>query len=213
MVNIQETKEGSNWVSLGDAARFLSVSQATARSWADGGAIRTYRTPGGHRRFSLKDLEAMVQGRGSNQTPDGQDDREWTLLRKMRKRLQSGSMSRQEWYRRIDEEGQTRMRLFGRRLVSLLARAPFDTRHRAQAQEEAKLLGREYGQEMASRGLSLTGCLQAFLFFRDALFESSQPSKALHALIDRVLLGIAEAYEKRQASAGRAVAYSNRGAE
>ncbi|MDR7545207.1 MAG: helix-turn-helix domain-containing protein, partial [Armatimonadota bacterium] len=49
------------WLSLGDAASRLGVDEATLRHWADTGKIRTFRTPGGHRRFQEADLRALIQ--------------------------------------------------------------------------------------------------------------------------------------------------------
>ena len=49
-----------SWLSLDEAAKRLSVHPATLREWADKGQIRTFRTPGGHRRFSEADVAAQV---------------------------------------------------------------------------------------------------------------------------------------------------------
>src|SRR5437773_11455876 len=54
------------WLSLEAAAKRLSVHPATLREWADKGQIRTFRTPGGHRRFS----EADVAELGAHAKPD-----------------------------------------------------------------------------------------------------------------------------------------------
>ncbi len=42
------------------AARYLGVSLATVRRWADAGHIDCYRTPGGQRRFSRDQLNDFV---------------------------------------------------------------------------------------------------------------------------------------------------------
>jgi excisionase family DNA binding protein len=42
------------------AARYLGVSLATVRRWADAGHLDYYRTPGGQRRFSRDQLERFV---------------------------------------------------------------------------------------------------------------------------------------------------------
>jgi excisionase family DNA binding protein len=50
------------------AARYLGVSIATIRRWADAGHITCYRTPGGQRRFSrdqLDDFIASMHRRGA----------------------------------------------------------------------------------------------------------------------------------------------------
>lgn len=42
------------------AARYLGVSLATIRRWADAGYLSGYRTPGGQRRFSREQLDGFV---------------------------------------------------------------------------------------------------------------------------------------------------------
>jgi excisionase family DNA binding protein len=42
------------------AARYLGVSLATIRRWADAGHLSCYRTPGGQRRFSREQLDGFV---------------------------------------------------------------------------------------------------------------------------------------------------------
>jgi len=42
------------------AARYLGVSLATVRRWADAGHLSCYRTPGGQRRFSRDQLDTFT---------------------------------------------------------------------------------------------------------------------------------------------------------
>ncbi len=42
------------------AARYLGVSLATIRRWADAGHLDCYRTPGGQRRCSREQLDGFV---------------------------------------------------------------------------------------------------------------------------------------------------------
>ncbi len=42
------------------AARYIGVSLATIRRWADAGHINCYRTPGGQRRFSREQLDNFI---------------------------------------------------------------------------------------------------------------------------------------------------------
>jgi excisionase family DNA binding protein len=42
------------------AARYLGISLATIRRWADAGHLGCYRTPGGQRRFSREQLDGFV---------------------------------------------------------------------------------------------------------------------------------------------------------
>lgn len=42
------------------AARYLGVSLATIRRWADAGYLSCYRTPGSQRRFSRRQLDEFI---------------------------------------------------------------------------------------------------------------------------------------------------------
>ena len=47
----------TGWVTVKEAARYLGVSEPTLRKWTDEGRIKTFRTPGGHRRYRYEDLD------------------------------------------------------------------------------------------------------------------------------------------------------------
>ena len=50
----------ADWLTLGQAARYLGVAQSTIRKWSDGGRLPAFYTPGGHRRFRRGDLDAFL---------------------------------------------------------------------------------------------------------------------------------------------------------
>jgi excisionase family DNA binding protein len=52
------------WLTLGQAARYLGVAQSTIRKWSDSGRIRVYKTPGRHRRYRRDDLDAFLERSG-----------------------------------------------------------------------------------------------------------------------------------------------------
>ena len=51
-----------DWLTLGQAAKYLGVAQSTIRKWSDGGRLPAFYTPGGHRRFRRRDLDAFLAG-------------------------------------------------------------------------------------------------------------------------------------------------------
>jgi excisionase family DNA binding protein len=55
-----------DWLTLGQAAKYLGVAQSTIRKWSDQGLVPAFYTPGGHRRFRRQDLDAFLSrsGRG-----------------------------------------------------------------------------------------------------------------------------------------------------
>ena len=52
------------WLTLGQAARYLGVAQSTIRKWSDSGRVRVYKTPGRHRRYRRDDLDAFLERSG-----------------------------------------------------------------------------------------------------------------------------------------------------
>jgi excisionase family DNA binding protein len=53
---------GADWLTLGQAARYLGVAQSTIRKWSDQGRLPAFYTPGGHRRYRQRDLDQFVAG-------------------------------------------------------------------------------------------------------------------------------------------------------
>ena len=53
-----------DWLTLGQAAKFLGVAQSTIRKWSDQGRVPAFYTPGGHRRYRRRDLETFLERSG-----------------------------------------------------------------------------------------------------------------------------------------------------
>jgi excisionase family DNA binding protein len=53
-----------DWLTLGQAAKFLGVAQSTIRKWSDQGRVPAFYTPGGHRRYRRRDLELFLDRSG-----------------------------------------------------------------------------------------------------------------------------------------------------
>jgi excisionase family DNA binding protein len=62
-------RDDSEWLTLGQAARFLGVAQSTIRKWSDQGRVPAFYTPGGHRRYRRADLEAFLDRSGPQGRP------------------------------------------------------------------------------------------------------------------------------------------------
>ena len=201
MVEIQTTQnripEKSQWLSLRDACRLLDVSNTTLRQWADNGFLRVYRTPGGHRRFLRDDVDSFANAPEQAREQGRGDAIEGSALRKIRRSLSRDDVLQQPWYQSIEEEGKVRMRLFGRRLLSLLLQESGPRRRRQELLEEAQMLGREYGTEMSERGVTLKNTIEAFVFFRTMVLDSTNSSAWARIIeaADRVLIGMAASYE------------------
>jgi excisionase family DNA binding protein len=204
VVNVVEIQTGENriteksqWLSLRDACRLLDVSNTTLRQWADNGYLRVYRTPGGHRRFLRDDVDSFANAPERAQEQGRGDAIEGSALRKIRRSLSRNDVLQQPWYQSVEEEGKVRMRLFGRRLLSLLLQEAGPRRRRQELLEEARLLGREYGTEMSERGVTLKDTIEAFVFFRTMVLDSTNPGTwgLIIKAADKVLVGMAASYE------------------
>ena len=60
-----------DWLTLGQAARYLGVAQSTIRKWSDVGRVPAFYTPGGHRRYKRSDLEAFLERSGPGKPARG----------------------------------------------------------------------------------------------------------------------------------------------
>lgn len=202
------TNGSERWISLGAACKVLGINATTLRHWANDGKVRTFRTMGGHRRFSRHDVYNLISQADSGSKRPAQD---WapSALRRIRRKLQVDNS--QEWMEKFDAEGKDRMRFIGRRLLALAVEYMKDKRNRAGHLDEARFIGEQYGQEMARHGIPLKQAVQAFLFFRNSIIDASKESikamsantdaaieatKDITSLSDQVLLHITDAYTK-----------------
>ena len=207
MVNAPVKETGTEWLSPREACRLLQVSEVALRQWADAGHLRVYRTPGGHRRFLRADLLALTRPAAAIAPPPPPpaptpEKSENAALRRIRRRLSQGEVAAQPWYQSLADGGRDRMRLFGRRLLSLLLQEPPPRKASGRWQEtlaEARLLGREYGAEMAERGVAMPDAVAAFIFFRSLALDSrnARAWPTMLELTDRALLGLVEAHQEK----------------
>jgi excisionase family DNA binding protein len=54
-----------DWLTLGQAAKFMGVAQSTIRKWSDQRRLPAFYTPGGHRRYRRGDLDAFLERSGA----------------------------------------------------------------------------------------------------------------------------------------------------
>jgi excisionase family DNA binding protein len=54
-------QENIRFLNVGEASSYVGVSRASLRRWSNEGRIPVYRTPGGQRRYSLRDLDAFIR--------------------------------------------------------------------------------------------------------------------------------------------------------
>ncbi|MDO8616827.1 MAG: helix-turn-helix domain-containing protein [Dehalococcoidia bacterium] len=207
----------TRWITLGQACKLLGVNESTLRRWADAGHVRSFRTPGGHRRFSEEDLRLLVAGQAPTVREPYNAISNLALTR-IRRRLQRGRSQAAHWYSGLGEEERDRMRPLGRRLVALVSEYLTKGTRRTNLLDEAREIAHEYGRLLARDGLSLRDAVEAFIFFRKTLDETAMEEaqkndltaeKALELwellanLADQVLLSIAESYSEAVVATAR----------
>ncbi len=60
-----------DWLTLGQAAKYLGVAQSTIRKWTDSGRVPAFKTPGGHRRYRRRDLDSFIEHSGQTVESEG----------------------------------------------------------------------------------------------------------------------------------------------
>jgi excisionase family DNA binding protein len=60
-----------DWLTLGQAAKYLGVAQSTIRKWSDHGRVPAFYTPGGHRRYRRQDLDNFLARSGPGAVQQG----------------------------------------------------------------------------------------------------------------------------------------------
>ncbi len=68
-----------DWLTLGQAAKYLGMAQSTIRKWSDNGRLPAFYTPGGHRRYRRGDLDQFLE-RGGTFTPRRAEGRRLILI-------------------------------------------------------------------------------------------------------------------------------------
>jgi excisionase family DNA binding protein len=195
-------------VGLSGAAAIAGVSVSTLRRWADEGRVPSFRTAGGHRRFRVSDVRrALLPARTAPADTEVFGDLATTRIRRQLAAPRSREL---DWLSGIDEHSRERLGLLGRHLLTTIEDYLGGRRAKAAVLAEARQFGLLYGRELASARFTVRQAIEAFTFFRRGIEEASRRYAAqgnrsqaemddlrdqLDVLNDRVLLGIAEAYE------------------
>ncbi len=157
-----------SWVTLTEACVILGVSASTVRRWGDTGMVRTFVTPGGHRRFSRAGLDALLPDRPSAR-PSLADlgETPGRMTRGYRRATEDGAPGL-AWLADLDDAQRERFRGFGRGIVASLMAAldSDDERTRTRRLGEAQDACGEYGRIAGREGLGVITLADTFLRFR-----------------------------------------------
>jgi excisionase family DNA binding protein len=174
--------QDSRWLSLGEAASRLGVDEATLRHWADTGRIRTFRTPGGHRRFLAADLRALLQ----RETPRVEDLGQLVERRSARVLARSPGQSLKDrpWFVSLDADMRQRARGYGRELFGAIVRYMSEPQARKTLREHLLDHGRRYGREIRAAGVGPADAAEAFGFFRGLVLKLVTEPRGRGGMLD-----------------------------
>lgn len=161
----------SEWVSLRRAAELLGVHPATVRNWADKGDIPSRRTPGGHRRFRLVDLQRHMRQQAELQPIEVQVIIQ-SALGQTRQQVGDGHLTAAPWYTAMREETRQALRTQGRALLEsmrqYLANGAPDS-----SLADAIDMGKKYAVALIADGLTLPQAVRGFFYFGDFVMNSA----------------------------------------
>jgi excisionase family DNA binding protein len=157
------------WLSLGPASRLVGVDPDTLRRWADEGRVEAYVTPGGHRRFDRRAIEALVASRRpGNRSMASLGATSERLTRAYRRDYAADRLPVPVGPEAVAER--ERYREDGRRLITALVEhldaVPSDTAARERSEAEATKLVDEMAVRLVMSGTSLTEAVGLFVAAR-----------------------------------------------
>ena len=164
----------ARWLSLNEASKRLNVHPATLREWADRGRIRTFRTPGGHRRFSVEDVEGLA----AEAAPELALFMS-ALVGQARLATTEGQLATEPWYALFDDAAKDRQRQLGHVLMRLLVAYLRDTSK--EWDSDIRALGESYASLARDAGLSLGDAMRAFHLFEGLVHSSAKQLSAVQA--------------------------------
>ncbi len=198
------------WLTLKEASEFLGIHFTTLRHWADGGSIRVFRTPGGHRRFSAADLRRFLEERVHQVLASDESALVETAVDLARYEIQNTPPEQLRWHYKLDETANHVRQKRGRQLFALAISFVLKPTQRGLILEDGRKLGWEYGQEASHSGVSLVAAGRAVRFFRSQLIEAMRHEETpdhldaddvriqrlLDQFLDEVLFAVLERYEE-----------------
>ena len=162
----------ASWLSINEASKRLNIHPATLRDWSDRGKIRTFRTPGGHRRFSGDDVDALA----SEAAPELALFMN-ALVGQARLATSAGKLATESWYARFDDAAKQRQRELGHDLMRVLVAYLGD--NDKDWSGEVQELGDRYAKLAHDVGLSLGDAMRAFHLFDGLVHSSAQQLSAV----------------------------------
>ncbi len=166
-----QERKGAEWLTLGEASRFLGVDASTLRLWADAGRIATFRTPGGHRRFSRATLDEFLASSRRREAEPRLTD----LIGPHAVRLVPGAreqIKRQQWYAALDRTSAQAIGAVCHDLMDALAGYMAGGARQAAHLKAGERAGQALGARVAALALTPADATEAFLFFKGIITDA-----------------------------------------
>lgn len=171
------------WLSVQDASAMLGVSPATLRRWSTAGEVEAFTTPGGHRRFALTTLQALLphpSDAPARMSALGQSGER--MVKVLRRRSRSANDT--TWLRDLDPEHREVLRAGGRAVTEALV-AHLDAADKdasAAALARATAVAAEMGRTAVQRGATSSDLVAVFVHFKGLFVAELAASAVRHGL-------------------------------
>ena len=99
----EDLESRQQWLTLGEASKYLGVHYSTLRSWSDSGDVAVFRTPGGHRRFNLNDLRRFLSDRARTDLATDSNELVDAAVGRVRQQIQQMPHRDRRWLESQDD--------------------------------------------------------------------------------------------------------------
>jgi excisionase family DNA binding protein len=156
-------------VSTRRACAILGVNPSTLRQWTDEGRVAAYMTPGGHRRYDVGALQALVE-RGTPRVPTPPLFASLYQYEAVVRRC----LEVEPWFQNFDGAARQQFRILGSSMLHLLGAYVLagSDGERAASLARAREVASSHGLNAAAAGLGVTDAMRAFLVFRAPVMET-----------------------------------------
>lgn len=202
-----------DWLSIREASRLLGVHIATLREWSDAGVLPSYRTPGGHRRFSALDLRSFLQRQQQHLEPTTPASPADHFIERMRHELRTHPLQQAGWFQQLSYNPGTLERAqqleIGQSLVRCVVGFVENPSERDSLLTEGKRIARDYGRRLKANGLTAGNAARATISFRQLILdttlklhlgartgdeEDAKLFQRVSSFVDEILLAMLDAY-------------------
>ena len=183
-MSIDGRRNGSSgeWMSVHEAAPLMGVSPATLRRWSDAGDIRTFTTPGGHRRFSRSAIAGLLPDETHGPTADQLDGTRTRLVRAIHRGSRRVAITA-PWSPALDADDRAIFAVNGRHMIDgLLAITDRSAGDPTALTERAHTAAAICGALAARRGLSLRMTVETCLRLRAMVVRELATAARRHDL-------------------------------